>query len=138
MFYIINLVIPTVIITIISYLGLFSLTSSSGERGEKVSLGMGTILALAVVMLMVQDTMPNTSLSNPMICKQFSLFGLCPTRVFRQTEALDKLLTEDMKCRHLNYIVGNSRKTEIPASEERRRRDNYNQPGSRKRSIRFL
>lgn len=67
MYYIFNLIVPTVIITIISFLGLFSLTSSSGERGEKVSLGMGTILAPVVVMLMVDDAMPTTSLTNPMI-----------------------------------------------------------------------
>lgn len=44
LFYIINLIIPTSIITLIAIVGFFTTSSASGMREEKVSLGITTLL----------------------------------------------------------------------------------------------
>jgi hypothetical protein len=65
--FLVNLVIPTLIITLISFVGFFSPASTSGERTEKVNLGITTLLAMSILLLMVADQMPTTSNFVPLI-----------------------------------------------------------------------
>ncbi|KAE9551089.1 hypothetical protein FO519_005704 [Halicephalobus sp. NKZ332] len=67
LFYIINLIIPTSIITLIAIVGFFTTSSASGMREEKVSLGITTLLSMSILMLMVSDQMPTTSSFIPLI-----------------------------------------------------------------------
>lgn len=65
--YLVNLVVPTLIITLISFVGFFSPASTNGERTEKVNLGITTLLAMSILLLMVSDQMPTTSNFVPLI-----------------------------------------------------------------------
>uniref|UniRef100_A0A0N4ZBB2 Neur_chan_LBD domain-containing protein n=1 Tax=Parastrongyloides trichosuri TaxID=131310 RepID=A0A0N4ZBB2_PARTI len=67
LFYLVNLIIPTSIITLIALVGFFTTSSASGEREEKVSLGITTLLSMSILMLMVSDQMPTTSTFIPLI-----------------------------------------------------------------------
>lgn len=67
--YLVNLVVPTLIITLISFVGFFSPASTNGERTEKVNLGITTLLAMSILLLMVSDQMPTTSNFVPLIGK---------------------------------------------------------------------
>ncbi|KRY38221.1 Acetylcholine receptor subunit alpha-type deg-3 [Trichinella spiralis] len=67
LFTIVNLVIPTAIINFISMFGFFSPTTVTGERTEKVSLGITTLLAMSILLLMVSEEMPTTSDFIPLI-----------------------------------------------------------------------
>ncbi len=67
LFYIFNLVIPSFVLTILCFMGLFSLSSSTGERTEKMSLGVTTMLALSIILLVIGDQMPSTSVLIPII-----------------------------------------------------------------------
>uniref|UniRef100_A0A0K0E4H6 Neur_chan_LBD domain-containing protein n=1 Tax=Strongyloides stercoralis TaxID=6248 RepID=A0A0K0E4H6_STRER len=67
LFYLVNLIIPTSIITLIALVGFFTTSSASGDREEKVSLGITTLLSMSILMLMVSDQMPTTSTFIPLI-----------------------------------------------------------------------
>ncbi|CAD5217562.1 unnamed protein product [Bursaphelenchus xylophilus] len=67
LFYLVNLIIPTAIITLIAIVGFFTTSSASGMREEKVSLGITTLLSMSILMLMVSDQMPTTSTFIPLI-----------------------------------------------------------------------
>ncbi|GMS87443.1 hypothetical protein PENTCL1PPCAC_9618, partial [Pristionchus entomophagus] len=68
LYYIVNLVIPTSIITIVAVTGFFTPTSSSSERDEKLYLGIDTLLTMSIMMLMVCNQMPSTSTYVPLMC----------------------------------------------------------------------
>uniref|UniRef100_A0A7E4V9H0 Neur_chan_LBD domain-containing protein n=1 Tax=Panagrellus redivivus TaxID=6233 RepID=A0A7E4V9H0_PANRE len=61
LYYVINLVIPTSIITVVAVTGFFTPSSSSSERDEKLYLGINTLLTLLIMMLMICSSMPSTS-----------------------------------------------------------------------------
>ncbi|VDK70155.1 unnamed protein product [Onchocerca ochengi] len=67
LFYIINLIIPTSITTLIAIVGFFATSTASGMREEKVSLGITTLLSMSILMLMISDQMPTTSTFIPLI-----------------------------------------------------------------------
>ncbi|KAF8358851.1 acr-5 [Pristionchus pacificus] len=67
LYYIVNLVIPTSIITIVAVTGFFTPTSSSSERDEKLYLGINTLLTMSIMMLMVCNQMPSTSTYVPLM-----------------------------------------------------------------------
>ncbi len=67
MYYIFTMVLPSFIITTLSTVGLFSPFNAGGDRQEKISLGLTTLLAMAVLLIMVADKMPRTSNGLPMI-----------------------------------------------------------------------
>lgn len=66
-YYVLNLIIPSVFITVVTMVGFFTPYSSSGENTEKVSLGVTALLSLAIILLMVADKMPATSKVVPLI-----------------------------------------------------------------------
>ncbi|VDM81666.1 unnamed protein product [Strongylus vulgaris] len=67
LYYVINLVIPTSIITIVAITGFFTPTSTSSERDEKLYLGINTLLTMSIMMLMVCNQMPSTSTYVPLM-----------------------------------------------------------------------
>ncbi|CAJ0566268.1 unnamed protein product, partial [Mesorhabditis spiculigera] len=67
LYYVINLILPTSIITIISIVGFFSSSSPHEVRQEKITLGITTLLSMSILILMVSDKMPSTSSFIPLI-----------------------------------------------------------------------
>ncbi|VDM37707.1 unnamed protein product [Toxocara canis] len=67
LYYVVNLIIPTSIITIVAITGFFTPASTSDDRTEKINLGITTLLAMSILMLMVSDQMPTTSEFVPLI-----------------------------------------------------------------------
>ncbi|KAF8375735.1 acr-24 [Pristionchus pacificus] len=72
LYYIVNLVIPTSVITMVAVTGFFTAASTSSERREKLSLGIDSLLAMSILMMMVSEQMPTTSDYIPL----FGLFYL--------------------------------------------------------------
>uniref|UniRef100_A0A914V803 Neurotransmitter-gated ion-channel ligand-binding domain-containing protein n=1 Tax=Plectus sambesii TaxID=2011161 RepID=A0A914V803_9BILA len=60
-YYICVLIVPTLIITTLCLLGIFAPSSSSGEREEKVNLGLTTLLTVAVILSLVAEEMPKAT-----------------------------------------------------------------------------
>ncbi|CAJ0963511.1 unnamed protein product, partial [Mesorhabditis belari] len=67
LYYVINLITPTSIITLISIVGFFSCSSINELREEKISLGITTLLSMSILIFMVSDKMPSTSSFIPLI-----------------------------------------------------------------------
>uniref|UniRef100_A0AC35TS69 Acetylcholinesterase n=1 Tax=Rhabditophanes sp. KR3021 TaxID=114890 RepID=A0AC35TS69_9BILA len=67
LYYIVNLVAPTGIITLISIIGFFSSSTLNEIREEKISLGITTLLSMSIMIFMVSDQMPSTSSFIPLI-----------------------------------------------------------------------
>ncbi|KAJ1366180.1 Acetylcholine receptor subunit alpha-type deg-3 [Parelaphostrongylus tenuis] len=67
LYYVVNLIIPTSIITVVSITGFFTPASTDDDRTEKINLGITTLLAMSILMLMVSDQMPTTSEFIPLI-----------------------------------------------------------------------
>ncbi|KAL3110445.1 hypothetical protein niasHT_019306 [Heterodera trifolii] len=67
LFYLVNLIIPTSIITLIAIVGFFSSSTVNDVRDEKISLGITTLLSMSILIFMVSDQMPSTSSFIPLI-----------------------------------------------------------------------
>nr|CAD2132643.1 unnamed protein product [Meloidogyne enterolobii] len=67
LYYVINLILPTSIITLVAITGFFTPASTADDRTEKINLGITTLLAMSILMLMVSDQMPTTSEFVPLI-----------------------------------------------------------------------
>ncbi len=79
LFYVFNMILPCFLITIVAFLG-FCVPSDSGmiifiiifylinlSSGEKVSMGVTTLLSMTVFLMLVTDSMPPNSESLPLI-----------------------------------------------------------------------
>ncbi|CAJ0959349.1 unnamed protein product, partial [Mesorhabditis belari] len=60
-YYLTVIVAPTFLISALSILGIFSPGSSDGPRNEKVSLGLGSLLAMTVLLGIVAGAMPKSN-----------------------------------------------------------------------------
>ncbi|CAD6198596.1 unnamed protein product [Caenorhabditis auriculariae] len=60
-YYITVIVAPTFLISALSILGIFSPGSNEGPRNEKVSLGLGSLLAMTVLLGIVAGAMPKSN-----------------------------------------------------------------------------
>ncbi|PAV56878.1 hypothetical protein WR25_20680 isoform C [Diploscapter pachys] len=60
-YYLTVIVAPTFLISALSILGIFSSSSNEGPRGEKVSLGLGSLLAMSVLLGIVAGAMPKSN-----------------------------------------------------------------------------
>ena len=67
LFYIIIIIIPSYIITMVSLVGLFSPRINNGDREEKVTLGLTTLLTMSVMLLGIQQQMPRSSDGMPLL-----------------------------------------------------------------------
>ncbi|KHJ92760.1 hypothetical protein OESDEN_07346 [Oesophagostomum dentatum] len=68
-YYITVIVAPTFLISALSILGIFSPGASDGPRNEKVSLGLGSLLAMTVLLGIVAGAMPKSN-SIPLLGKK--------------------------------------------------------------------
>ena len=69
LFYIFNLVMPCVLITLVALLGFYM----PPESGEKVAMGITTLLSVTVFLMIVAESMPPTSDIVPLIGNTFCL-----------------------------------------------------------------
>jgi nicotinic acetylcholine receptor len=83
LFYIANLILPTAIITMIALVGFFMPSNAEGERVEKVTLGITTLLSMSILLLMVSDSMPTTSSYIPLIGTRCPPLLSVPTPTYR-------------------------------------------------------
>ncbi|KAK6104065.1 Neurotransmitter-gated ion-channel ligand binding domain family protein [Brugia pahangi] len=67
LYYVVNLIIPTTILTLVAIVGFFTPASTNDERTEKITIGITALLAISILMLMVSDQMPTTSDFVPLI-----------------------------------------------------------------------
>ncbi|KAI6201059.1 ACR-5-like protein [Aphelenchoides besseyi] len=67
LYYLINLVVPTSIITTVAVCGFFSPSSTSSERDEKIYLGINTLLTMSIMLMMISNKMPSTSQYIPLM-----------------------------------------------------------------------
>uniref|UniRef100_A0A914DZY8 Uncharacterized protein n=1 Tax=Acrobeloides nanus TaxID=290746 RepID=A0A914DZY8_9BILA len=67
LFYLINLIAPTSVITLIAIIGFFSSSTVHDTREEKITLGITTLLSMSILIFMVSDQMPSTSSFIPLI-----------------------------------------------------------------------
>ena len=65
LFYMFNLVMPCIMITLVALLGFYM----PPESGEKVSMGITTLLSVTVFLMIVAESMPPTSDVVPLIGK---------------------------------------------------------------------
>ncbi len=61
------LLVPAIIVIQINIVGLFTLSEATGARSEKVSLGVSSILALSVLLLILGDILPTSSDPTPLL-----------------------------------------------------------------------
>ncbi|KAL3097079.1 hypothetical protein niasHS_002795 [Heterodera schachtii] len=66
-YYLFTLIMPSALITTITVVGFFTPHSTTGENTEKVSLGVTSLLSLALILMMVSDKLPATSNSVPVL-----------------------------------------------------------------------
>ncbi len=66
-YYLTNLIIPVTIITLVAVVGFFTPATTTTERNEKMNLGLATLLAMCILLLMVSDQIPTTSDFIPLI-----------------------------------------------------------------------
>ncbi|CAI5451155.1 unnamed protein product [Caenorhabditis angaria] len=67
LYYVLNLIAPTAVITFISIIGFFTSSSVHDLRQEKITLGITTLLSMSIMIFMVSDKMPSTSTCVPLI-----------------------------------------------------------------------
>ncbi|CAF2799300.1 unnamed protein product [Rotaria sp. Silwood2] len=72
LFYVFNMMLPCFLITIVAFLG-FCVPSDSGE---KVSIGVTTLLSMTVFLMLVTESMPPNSDSLPLIATAMSVASL--------------------------------------------------------------
>jgi hypothetical protein len=54
-------VLPCFMIATISIIGIFAPFNDSGDREEKVTLGLTTLLTMAILLTIIADNMPTSS-----------------------------------------------------------------------------
>lgn len=69
-YYLLTFLLPCFIITSISIVGMFAPFSDAGDREEKVTMGLTTLLTMAVFLTIIADKMPKSSDGLPLLGKQ--------------------------------------------------------------------
>jgi nicotinic acetylcholine receptor len=64
---------PAFLITALAIMGVFSPFNESGKREEKVTLGLTTLLTMAVILMIITNQMPKSSTGMPLLGKNLSL-----------------------------------------------------------------
>jgi hypothetical protein len=77
-YYITTFVWPIFIINCLSIIGIFSPFNESGEREEKVTLGLTTLLTMAVILMIVAGDMPKTADGVPLLGLLTLVRGIWP------------------------------------------------------------
>lgn len=69
LYYIFNLVLPTVIINIMASFGLFASAGNADNRHDKLQIGITTLLSYCILLPTVSDEIPKGSTHIPLISK---------------------------------------------------------------------
>jgi len=69
LYYVFDLVLPTMIINIMASFGLFASPGDASNRHEKLQIGMSTLLSYCILLLAVSDKIPKGSTAIPLISK---------------------------------------------------------------------
>lgn len=72
-YYLMTFVLPCFMITTASIIGIFGPFDDAGYREEEVSLGLSTLLNMAIILTAIADEMPKTSDGLPLLCKLSSM-----------------------------------------------------------------
>jgi xanthine/uracil/vitamin C permease (AzgA family) len=54
---------PPFLITCLNIIGVFAPFNDGGEREEKVTMGLTTLLTMAVILMIITDQMPKSSIT---------------------------------------------------------------------------
>jgi hypothetical protein len=68
-YYITTFMWPAFLITALSIMGVFAPFNESGEREEKVTMDLTTLLTMAVILMIITDQMPKSSTGMPLLGK---------------------------------------------------------------------
>jgi hypothetical protein len=60
-YYMLVLIVPSFLLTSLCIIGIFMPNSSLGERNEKMTLGLTTLLSMAVILNITADAMPKSA-----------------------------------------------------------------------------
>lgn len=66
-YYVLTFMLPCFIITSMNIVGVFSPFKDCGDREEKVSMGLSTLLSMSVVLTLIAGKMPKTSEGQPLL-----------------------------------------------------------------------
>ena len=66
LFYVFNMIMPCFLITLVALLGFYV----PSDSGEKVSMGITTLLSMTVFLMLVAENMPPTSDVLPLVGRQ--------------------------------------------------------------------
>jgi hypothetical protein len=66
-YYILTFICPSFLITCLCIIGIFSPFNESGEREEKVTMGLTALLTMAVILTIVTGDMPKSSNEMPLL-----------------------------------------------------------------------
>uniref|UniRef100_A0A914XH03 Uncharacterized protein n=1 Tax=Plectus sambesii TaxID=2011161 RepID=A0A914XH03_9BILA len=66
-YYITTFIWPSFLITCLSIVGVFSPFNDAGEREEKLTMGLTTLLTMAVILMIITDQMPKSSNGIPLL-----------------------------------------------------------------------
>ncbi|XP_048238962.1 neuronal acetylcholine receptor subunit alpha-10-like [Haliotis rufescens] len=69
LFFLVNLMMPCLVITLVALLGLLV----PNESGEKISIGITSLLAMIALLLVISTILPPTSLAIPLIGKYYAV-----------------------------------------------------------------
>lgn len=66
-YYLLTFALPCFMITIINVIGIFAPFNDAGDREEKVTMGLTTLLTMTVVLTIIADRMPKSSEGLPLL-----------------------------------------------------------------------
>uniref|UniRef100_A0A914WRR9 Uncharacterized protein n=1 Tax=Plectus sambesii TaxID=2011161 RepID=A0A914WRR9_9BILA len=66
-YYVTTFIWPSFLITCLSIIGTFAPTTDAGERIEKVTMGLTTLLTMAVILMIITEQMPKSSNGMPLL-----------------------------------------------------------------------
>ena len=69
LFYVFNMILPCLVITLVALLGFYM----PSDSGEKVSMGITTLLSMTVFLMLVAENMPPTSDVIPLVGMSYCL-----------------------------------------------------------------
>lgn len=75
LYYLIHLIIPTIVTCYVSFFGMFNPTSSAGDRADKAFLGLCTLFTFTLLLLNVSSEMPVTSNAVTLMGKNVTSFS---------------------------------------------------------------
>ena len=58
LFYVLTQITPTLVVTLLTIIGIFSPSTAAHERQERVTMGLTALMSLAVILMAVADALP--------------------------------------------------------------------------------